>query len=129
MDSPTRSLKRKTPENEQQQQPEEEPEEGKKHKTTHPAHNQPKSLVELDRAKAILSIKQKPIELCEVSNQIKKSWVLDLFKITKWRHKADWLSRSSDLVAVTEELESSRSLIHELSLTQNNLIACLVHES
>ncbi|KNZ61347.1 hypothetical protein VP01_1415g2 [Puccinia sorghi] len=106
MDSPTRSLKRKTPENEQQQQPEEEPEEGKKHKTTHPAHNQPKSLVELDRAKAILSIKQKPIELCEVSNQIKKN-----------------------LVAVTEELESSRSLIHELSLTQNNLIACLVHES
>jgi hypothetical protein len=29
----------------------------------------------LEKSKAILTIKQKPIELSEVSNQIKKSWV------------------------------------------------------
>jgi DNA mismatch repair ATPase MutS len=36
---------------------------------------------------------------------------------------------SSGLVAVTEELEAAPSSIHELSPSQNNLIACLVHES
>ncbi|EFP75976.2 uncharacterized protein PGTG_01307 [Puccinia graminis f. sp. tritici CRL 75-36-700-3] len=117
-----KNLKRKSPEAEQQE--EEEGQEGKlekeeqehtlsqqkKLKTVHPTppstQNQSKSVVELDKSKPSLLIKQRPIELCEVSNQIKKN-----------------------LVAVTEELESYRSSILELSPSQNNLIACLVHES
>ncbi|MBW0516506.1 hypothetical protein O181_056221 [Austropuccinia psidii MF-1] len=65
-----------------------------------------KSIVEFDKTRAVLTIKQKPIELCEVSNSIKKS-----------------------LVAVTEELESSKSQILDLSFSQKNLVASLAHES
>ncbi|PLW17416.1 hypothetical protein PCANC_00880 [Puccinia coronata f. sp. avenae] len=112
MESHTRSLKRKTPETEQkneraEEREKEEQEHGKKLKTIHSSKDPPsKPVIELEKSKAILTIKQKPIELSEVSNQIKKS-----------------------LVAVTEELEAASSSIHELSPSQNNLIACLVHES
>ena len=95
MDNLVGSLKRKSPETEEQpkrqekkneQQAEQEhaqPEPSaqqqlsKKLKTAHPTppstQSQPKAVVELDKSKALLVIKQKPIELCEVSNQIKKS--------------------------------------------------------
>ncbi|KAI7951240.1 hypothetical protein MJO28_006924 [Puccinia striiformis f. sp. tritici] len=94
-------LKRKSPAEEK----EEEEDNIKKIKTGH-HHQTSKSVVELDKSRASLNIKQKPIELCEVSNQIKKN-----------------------LVAVTEELESTAESINQLSSTQNILIACLVHES
>jgi hypothetical protein len=79
MESHTRSLKRKTPETEQkneraEERGKEEQEHGKKLKTIHFSKDPPsKPVIELEKSKAILTIKQKPIELSEVSNQIKKS--------------------------------------------------------
>ncbi|CAH7678453.1 hypothetical protein PPACK8108_LOCUS12981 [Phakopsora pachyrhizi] len=68
--------------------------------------NHEKTVVELDVVKLNISVKQKTIELCEVSNSVKK-----------------------ELVAITEALEASE--VHQLdfSTSQLNLIACLVHES
>ncbi|KAI9621983.1 hypothetical protein H4Q26_015421 [Puccinia striiformis f. sp. tritici PST-130] len=74
-------LKRKSPAEEK----EEEEDNIKKIKTGH-HHQTSKSVVELDKSRASLNIKQKPIELCEVSNQIKRVEDQTIAELTKYVH-------------------------------------------
>ncbi|KAG0152271.1 hypothetical protein CROQUDRAFT_71115 [Cronartium quercuum f. sp. fusiforme G11] len=77
-----------------------------KPKAAPPNSNQTKPVVEFDKVKACFSVKQKPLELSDVSNLVKK-----------------------DLVGFTEELESCSNRLDHLTEEHQKLIARLVHES